>query len=400
MSDASGNLLVAQLGGPTAVINSSLYGVIRAGAESDAVDRLLGARNGATGLVEGDLLELGRVGESTVEELLATPGAALGSARREVTDADYDRILEAIDRYDIGYVLPIGGNGTMAFAHELDRHTADAGLEVATVGVPKTVDNDIPATDHCPGYGSAARYYAVTVREVGRDVASLPPPVTVFETMGRDAGWLAAATALAGPGADEPPHLVYLPEHGFDPDGFLDDVKRVYDRLGYVFVAVGEGLRDDSGEPVAMATDETRTDATGNPLPGGVGERLADLVGEELGLRARSEKPGLCGRASVAHQSETDREESVRVGEAAVELATGGESGVMAALERAGDEYDCRVEAVPLAAVSGSRGVPEAYVADGHGVTDAFLEYARPLAGGALPEHAILGGGAVDSEDL
>lgn len=397
MSDPSGNLLVAQLGGPTAVINSSLYGVIRAGVESGAVDRVLGARSGAAGLVEGDVVDLGREEAATVDGLLETPGAALGSARREVTEKDYDRILDTVERYGVDYVLPIGGNGTMAFARELERRT---GTGVTTVGVPKTVDNDIAATDHCPGYGSAARYYAVTVREVGRDVATLPPPVTVFETMGRDTGWLAAATALAGPGEDEPPHLIYLPEHGFDPEGFVDDVKRVYDRLGYVFVAVGEGLRDESGEPVAVATDETRADATGNPLPGGVSERLADLIGEELGVRARSEKPGLCGRASIAHQSETDRDEAVRAGEAAVEFATGGESGVMAALERTDSEYGCRVEPVPLSEVSGTRGVPGEYVADGHGVTDAFLEYTRPLAGGPLPEHATLEGETVASEDV
>ncbi|MFB6218655.1 MAG: diphosphate--fructose-6-phosphate 1-phosphotransferase [Halobacteriaceae archaeon] len=384
------NLLVAQLGGPTAVINTSLYGVVRAAAESGAVDRVLGARHGATGIVEGDVVDLGRESAATLEGLRETPGAALGSARREVTEPDYGRILDTFESHDVGYCLPIGGNGTMAFAGEIDRRTAAAGLDVATVGVPKTVDNDIAATDHCPGYGSAARYYAVTIREVGRDVLTLPPPVTVFETMGRDTGWLAAATALAGPGEDEPPHLLYLPEHAFDAEGFLDDVKRVYDRMGSVFVAVGEGLRDADGDPVSM--DETRRDATGKPLPGGVSERLAGLVTEELGLRARSEKPGLCGRASIAHQSETDRREAQRVGEAAVEYATAGESGVMAALQRSGGrEYDCAVEPVPLDEVSGTRTLPGEFVDDaGPGVTDAFHEYARPLAGGPLPEHATL----------
>jgi 6-phosphofructokinase 1 len=391
------NLLVCQLGGPTAVINASLAGVIEAGRAADGVGTVLGAHNGVTGVIEGDLLDLGAEDPDTVAGLRGAPGAALGSARREVTEEDYEQILDTLDAADVGYCLFIGGNGTMALAGEVADRVGAASLDVRIAGVPKTVDNDIAATDHCPGYGSAARYYATTVREVGRDVESLPPPVTIFETMGRDTGWLAAATALAGPERDRPPHLVYLPERPFEESQFLDDVAAAYEEHGFVLAAVGEGLRDADGDPVAMGTSEAQRDATGKPLPGGVGERLATLVGSELGLRARCEKPGLCGRASIAHQSETDRREAERVGAAAVDYVTDGESGAMMALRRDGDEYAASVEPVSLSEVSGARELPDRYVADaGNDVTEAFIEYARPLAGGDLPEYARLDGVAVD----
>jgi 6-phosphofructokinase len=388
MGARQSNLLVAQLGGPTAVVNSSLRGVIEAATGADGVDRVLGARNGVTGIVEDALLDLGRESAATVRALSSTPGAALGSCRREMSEDDFEAVLDTLDAHDVAHCLFIGGNGTMALAGEIADRVGRAGMDVRVLGVPKTVDNDIAATDHCPGYGSAARYYAVTAREVGVDVATLPPPVTIFETMGRDTGWLAAATALAGPDPGDPPHLVYVPEAAFDIDQFLDDVARVYEELGYVFVAVGEGLRDENGDPVSAGTSEAQRDATGKPLPGGVGEWLSRQVSEELGLRARCEKPGLCGRASIALQSATDREEAIRVGEAAVERATAGHSGEMMALERDDEEYRAEVSPVPFAAVSGTRELPDRFLDDsGAGVSEAFLEYARPLAGDDFPEY-------------
>ncbi len=388
-----GNLLVAHGGGPTAVLNASLAGVIREALAHPQIEQVYGARFGAEGLLEADFLDLRREPAAKVEALPFTPGSVLGSSRRPVQPPDYGRILDHLRSHNVRFLLFNGGNGTMLAAGEIARLAAGRGYELRVVGIPKTVDNDLLRTDHCPGYGSAARYLAVSALELGRDNESLPFPVEILEAMGRNAGWLAAATVLAARDPDDGPQLVYVPEIPFDPQRFLRDVEDVYRRLGRVFVAVSEGIRDKNGDAVFYSSQETDRDGFGRPLPGNVSVELARLVGRELRLRVRNEKPGLCGRASIAHVSPVDREEAVACGREAVRRAVSGVSGMMVTLERAaGETYCCSFGLAPLEEIGcRERALPREFMNDaGNYPSPAFREYAAPLLGVGLPEYPRL----------
>jgi 6-phosphofructokinase 1 len=392
----NGNLVVAQGGGPTAVINSSLRGVAEQALKDGRVGTVYGAGYGLEGVLGENFLDLGAERAETLQALHTAPGAALGSSRKRLSEAEYHRVLEAFRDHDVRYFLYIGGNGSMAACHRLHALAEKEGADVHIVGVPKTVDNDIAGTDHCPGYGSACRYYAVSVSELGMDVESLPTPVSIFETMGRNAGWLAAATGLARRSEADAPHLVYVPEHSLSLDRFLDDVQRIYDEHGWVVAAVGEGVTGEKGEALSATPTAVPTDDFDRALPGGAAAALARRVGRELGLRARSEKPGLCGRASVAHVSEVDRREAYELGRAGVQRAVQGARGVMVALRREedGSAYSCTLTDVPLGEVAGrERLLPARFMNEpGNMVSKAFCDYAAPLLGGMLPQHARLEG--------
>ncbi len=281
----------------------------------------------------------------------------------------------------------------MAACQRIHRLAREQGTNLNVLGIPKTVDNDIHGTDHCPGYGSAARYYAISVRELGMDVESLPTPVSVFETMGRHAGWLAASTVLAGENESDAPHLIYVPEVPITRDRFLADIQGVYDEHGWVVAVVSEGLVDEAGNPLSIARTAAQTDDFGRGLPGDVGARLADLVSEELGLRARSEKPGLLARASMAHASRVDLREAAELGREGVRRAVDGKRGVMVALERAdASGYDCSITSRPLDRAAGAtRKLPRRFVrVEQSMVTEAFRAYAAPLIGGKLPDYGGL----------
>ena len=310
---AENNLVVAQGGGPTVAINSSLCGIIEQAVRVDAVDDIYGARRGLEGLLAGDFMDLTIQSPETLRAVRTAPGAALGSSRKRLGEEQYTQALNVCRENDIRYFLYIGGNGTMAASRRMHQLAAEHGIDLGVVGVPKTVDNDIRGTDHCPGYGSAARYYAISVRELGMDVESLPTPVSVFETMGRYAGWLAASTILARNDESDAPHLIYLPEAPIAEDQFLADIQRVYDEHGWVLAVVSEGVVDEDGNPLSIARTGAQTDEFGRGLPGNAGARMADLISDELGLRARSEKPGLLARASVAHASKIDLREAMTV---------------------------------------------------------------------------------------
>jgi 6-phosphofructokinase 1 len=262
------------------------------------------------------------------------------------------------------------------------------------VGIPKTIDNDLAGTDHCPGFGSAARYYAVSTVELSLDVRALPIHVVVLETMGRNAGWLAASCSLAGEIAELGPELTLLPERPLEEEVFLEAVRRRWERGGGFVVAASEGVTGTDGRPLVESTHAAGVDGFGHRLPGGVGQHLADLITERLGIRARAEKPGLLGRVSRLLVSEVDREEALEVGAAAVRAALDGESGVMVALERVSSEpYACRTTLASLTEVAGvERRMPDRHIrADGMGVDPAFLDYARPLVGGELPLPHLIG---------
>ncbi|HEV2293519.1 MAG TPA: diphosphate--fructose-6-phosphate 1-phosphotransferase [Tepidisphaeraceae bacterium] len=384
-----GNLLVLQGGGPTPVLNTSLFGIIHEARQHRAIRRMLGARYGVAGLLEDDLVDLSLLPQRELKQLKTTPGASLGSTRHKLTEADVEQIVTRLREREIRYLLLVGGNGSMRAADLIAQGAAALGHELSVIGVPKTIDNDIPLTDRCPGFGSAARYVAQSVRDLGLDIQSLPQPVSIYETMGRSSGWLAGASVLARGGLDEDqaPHLVYLSERPFEIERFLGDLDRAVTRLGWAVVVVPEGLLDAAGQPVFENASPAQRDTLNRPLPGGVCVQLAELVSQRLGIRCRWEKPGLCGRASSLHVSPVDREDAEQVGRAAVRGVLAGECGKMVSL-RSLDARDHELcDFVPLSEVAGGeRRIPAAWQEDSaeSAVTTDFLRYLRPIVGGLV----------------
>ena len=376
------NLMIVQGGGPTAVFNASVAEIVVEARRQASMGRVLGARFGVKGLIRGDIADMTEMTPADVELLRRTPGAALGSSRYSPAEGELDRLVETLRGHDVGYLLFVGGNGTMRGAALVDDACKAAGLDVQVAGAPKTVDNDIAATDRCPGYASAARYLAVATRELGADVRSLPQPVTILETMGRSVGWLAAATVLARTGDGDAPHLVYVPEVAFEVGGFLAALESVVGRHGWAVVVVAEGIRNADGSMVYEMSDAAQADPLKRPMTGGVAQYLAGVVGKELGIRCRSEKPGLLARASMALVSEQDMVDAALVGGAGV-LALGvGENGVMAALLPLGGESEGGTRLVALGEAAGERPLPAAWLTSGAvPVTQEFCNYLRPLIG-------------------
>jgi 6-phosphofructokinase 1 len=378
---SAGNLLVLQGGGPTQVLNASLFGVIDEARPS--YRRVLGARFGVEGLVKGDVVDLSAVPATEIARLKDAPGASLGSTRYKATAADLDRIIGVLRGHEVRSLIIIGGNGSLRGAEVIGDAVARDGYDCRVVGVPKTIDNDIPATDRCPGFGSAARYVAQAVRDLAMDVRGLPQPVSLYETMGRSVGWLAGASVLARQDENDAPHLVYLPERAFDVDRFLAEIDRAVAKHGWGVAVLCEGLNNPDGQPVYENRDATQTDALGRSLPGGVAAHLADVVTQRLKIRCRWEKPGLCGRASMLHVSEQDRRDAELVGRAAVRAALEGRHAHMISLRplKVGEGgYDV----IPLAhAAGGERRVPAEWLGESASapVMPAFLDYVRPLAG-------------------
>lgn len=385
-----GAAVVAHGGGPTQVINASLAGVVEACSGRCEITALYGARHGILGVLEERFASLTGLDAGLLEGIAATPGSAIGSCRRKLSAEDHQRILEVFRAHGVRYFFYNGGNDSMDTAHKVSRLAAGAGYEMRVMGIPKTIDNDLSGTDHCPGYGSAARFLAFALRDIGEDNRSLPTPITVVEVMGRNAGWLAASTALARRHPDDAPHLIYLPERPLPEDRLLADVEAVYRRLGRVVVAVCEGQRNDKGEP--FGAEMGRADGFGHRLAGNLAHTLAQIIHARLKLRTRSEKPGLLGRSSALHTSEIDRAEARLCGRAAVAAALSGVTDRMVTLVREpGPAYRCTTGLVELeTAANAERLVPDAFIApEGNDVTAAFVDYARPLAG-EIPPHPRL----------
>ena len=383
-----GKLLVMQGGGPTPVLNASLFGVLDEAGRSAQFDALLGAQFGMEGLVRRDWIDLSSISSADLQRIRMTPGATLGSTRYKPTPDDFQQIIDRLRREDIRALLLIGGNGSLRGGHAIAEAAQELGYDLSVIGIPKTIDNDIPITDRCPGYGSAARYIAQSVRDLGMDVSALPQPVSIFETMGRGAGWLAAASVLARFGEDSAPHLIYLPEKPFELSRFLASLDRVVKRLGYAIVVVSEGIQTADGKPVFEVGDATQRDALNRALPGGVGSYLADVVTRELRIRCRCEKPGLCGRASMLHVSAQDLADAELVGRMGVRGIVQGirdQAVSLLPLRDAGaNENGC--EFVPLSSMAGDRKLPSDWIADEEaGVSEAFIQYARPIVDELLP---------------
>ncbi|HEX4808783.1 MAG TPA: diphosphate--fructose-6-phosphate 1-phosphotransferase [Bryobacteraceae bacterium] len=373
-------VLLAHSGGPTAVINASLLGVVEEAHQNPQITSVLGARFGLDGILNEDFIDLKAVPRDTLERVARTPSSALGTSRVEASKSDLERVLSILRARDIRYFLYNGGNGSMGTAAELATLARDSSYDLQVIGIPKTIDNDISGTDHSPGYASTARFFACAVRDIGADNRALPAQVEIIEVLGRNAGWITAATTLARHNADDAPHLVYFPEERLALDGLLSDVDDVYSRYGRCVVAVCEGQLDSHGQPFGA---DVRHGSRGS-LAMNLGHRLAMLVAQHLGLKTRSEKPGLLGRSSSV-AVENDWQEARLCGQAAVKAAIGSQGGHMITLVRdPGPEYHITTGLIQFDEVAGvERLVPAAWRLK-NDIAPAFREYLQPLVG-AIP---------------
>jgi len=392
-----GNLIVGQSGGPTAVINSSLRGVVEEAKLHDAIEGIYGMLHGANGLLKEQIIDLRQEKETTLEGLSRTPSAALGSCRTKLSDSDVANILKVLEAHNVRFFIYIGGNDSADTCHRIGKLAGASGYELRAMGVPKTVDNDLGLTDHCPGYGSVARFNAIATRDAGRDTEAIGvvDNVKIIETMGRNTGWITASTALGKDAARAAPHLVYLPERPFDMERFLRDVKKVFDKWGYCVVTVCEGLRDEKGSELVASGRAVDTDQFGHKQLGGVADFLCDAIATNLKIKARFDKPGTIQRMSMLAASQVDLDEAVMVGRAAVQAMAQGVTGQMITLVRESNSpYQCATGLAPLEAVAhAEKPVPDEFInKEGNFVTDAFLDYAKPLLGGPLPPYIRLDG--------
>ena len=375
-----GNMLIAHGGGPTPVINSSLLGAVREAKLHPEIETIYGARFGAEGILAGDLLDLGQVDRENLALLAKTPASALGSCRRKLTDADYPAVLECFKRFNIRYFFYNGGNDSMDTCNKIYQLATQSGYELRVIGIPKTIDNDLAVTDHCPGFGSAAKYAAVSALEIAQDASALPIHVVVMELMGRNAGWITAASALF---ADKMPceHLVYLPEVAFDKTAFLAAVKEKFAKGKGLLVTISEGIHYADGSPVA---DSGVVDGFGHKVPGGAAQTLCEMIMAETGLKARSEKPGLLGRVSVALMSPVDQREAEEAGAVAVRSAVEGKTGFMVGFQAdRTPAYTCKTCLIPLEDVANAeKKFPLGWIGqDGCSIDKAFIDYCLPLLG-------------------
>ncbi len=380
------NILVAHGGGPTAVINASLQGVIETARDNGGFGRILGARFGAEGILKNDLLDLTDIPASEVAKLSHTPATAIGSCRRKLSDADYPAVIECMKKNDIGVFFYNGGNDSMDTCNKISMLAEKEGLDLQVIGIPKTMDNDLAYTDNCPGFGSAARYAAINAAELALDASGLPIHVVVMELMGRNAGWVTAASALAGRLTDCEV-LTYLPELPVDVDKMLSDIEAAYRKGKGCLVTVSEGLCGLDGNPLA---DTGIVDGFGHKVAGGVGEFISKSIMDKLGIKSRSEKPGLLGRTSVAYQSEVDRKEAYDVGAKAVKVAAEGKTGHMVSINAdRTNGFSYSLELVPLADVANvEKKFPLEWIVDGNRISDEFFGYCNPLIGD-MPDYAI-----------
>jgi 6-phosphofructokinase 1 len=385
------NAFYAQSGGVSAVINASAAGVIEtARKHRDRIGKLYAGRHGILGALTEDLIDTGRESAATITGLKYTPGGAFGSARYKLKGldknrAEYERLIEVFRAHDIGYFFYNGGNDSMDTAHKVSQIGESMGYPVVCIGVPKTVDNDLPHTDVCPGFGSVAKYVAVSTREAALDVASMARTSTkvfVLEVMGRHAGWIAAAGGLAGSKPGDAPHIVLFPEITFDEDRFLERVKQCVQDYGYCVVVVSEGTRNAEGKFLAEAG--TR-DAFGHAQLGGVAPVIANLVKEKLGMKHHWAVADYLQRSARHIASRVDVQQAYAVGKAAVELALEGHNAIMPTIvRRSSKPYKWTIGHVPLADVANKeKMVPRDYItADGFGITEACRRYLAPLIAG------------------
>ena len=385
-----GSLIVGQSGGPSSVINCSAYGVIKTGLENPNITKVYGAFHGIKGVLNDQLMIMDEEDPAELANMMHTPSSALGSCRYkiadpEVDDTDYRRILEVFKKHNVRYFFYNGGNDSMDTCNKINQYMQSVGYECRVMGVPKTIDNDLFGTDHCPGYASAAKYIATSIMEVYQDAHVYDKGmIVVVEIMGRHAGWLAAASALASEyGAG--PDLIYLPETDFSMPKFIEDVKKVYNATGNCIVAVSEGIHYEDGGFVSEAK-VAANDGFGHAQLGGLATILAEVLKEETGAKVRGIELNLLQRCAAHLASETDIEESYMAGKVAVENAVNGINGRMIGFERGiqNGKYACRTKLVPLVEVANvEKKIPREWInEEGNGVNHQFIEYALPLIQG------------------
>ena len=390
MSELKGACVIGQSGGPTSVINSSVLGALETALDNPSITRVFGMAHGIKGLLNDELYDIDKEDREELALLRYTPSSALGSCRYkladpDVDDTDYKRILEIFKKYDIRYFFYNGGNDSMDTCNKVSKYMMKSGYECRVMGIPKTIDNDLFGTDHCPGFASAAKYIATSCMEIYQDARVYDTGmVCIVEIMGRHAGWLAGAAGLAtamGAGPD----LVYLPETDFDMKKFLADVKRIYEEKVNCLVAVSEGIHYADGSFVSEAKTSA-TDGFGHAQLGGLASMLADTVKNELGCKVRGIELSLLQRCAAHCASKTDVDESYMAGKAAVENAVAGKTDYMPGFQCTRDEngYKCEIELLPLSQVANTeKKVPRDWInEEGNGVNEKFIEYAMPLING------------------
>ena len=392
MKNLKGALVFAQSGGPTSVINASAAGVFLEGLASENVTAVYGAAHGIRGILNEEMFDIGQEDVKELELLKYTPSSAMGSVRYKLKDAavddtDYKRLLEVFKKYDVRYFFYNGGNDSMDTCNKISKYMAKSGYDINVIGVPKTVDNDLFGTDHCPGYASAAKYVATTVMEINLDAKVYDTPmVCVIEAMGRNAGWITAAAALAnhkGYGAD----LIYLPEVDFSVEEFVKDVKETCAKNnGKCIAVVSEGIHDKNGTLICeVLGDQVSRDSFGHAQLGGVGLMLANLIKAETGYKTRGIELSLMQRCGAHIASKTDIEETFEAGKQAVRAAVNGETDKMVCYARKeGDKYECEYKLLPLElAANTEKTVPLEWITNnGRGISDEFVKYALPLIQG------------------
>lgn len=392
MKELTGACIIGQSGGPTSVINASVLGAMEAALDSKNITRVLGAEHGIKGVLGDRLFDIGLEDRDELKLLRFTPSSALGSCRYKIADpdtddTDYKRILEIFKKYDVRYFFYNGGNDSMDTCNKISKYMQKAGYDCRIMGIPKTIDNDLYGTDHCPGYGSAAKYVATSCMEVYLDARVYDiGMITILEIMGRNAGWLAASAALAshkGLGPD----LIYLPEVTFDMETFLADVKRIYDKNGKCIVAVSEGIKDKDGKYISEygSSLAKHKDAFGHAQMGGLAATLANIVKENTGAKVRGIEFSLLQRCAAHCASKADYDESYMAGAAAVESAINGITDKMVGFEcDRSDGYKCDVKLLPLDIVANTeKKVPREWINEaGNGIKQEFIDYALPLIAG------------------
>lgn len=388
------NLIVGQSGGPTAVINSSLYGVVSEGlSRKDEIGNVYGMVNGIEGFLNDSILDFSEaLPGDKLEYLKTTPGAYLGSCRyklpEDLNDPVYPKLFEKFASLNIGYFFYIGGNDSMDTVSKLSRYAEKIGSDILVLGEPKTIDNDLILTDHTPGFGSAARYVASTVREIVVDANVYEKKaVTIVEIMGRDAGWLTASAALARKYEGDNPFLIYLPETDFDVDQFLADIQASFEKSPSVVVCVSEGIHDASGKLICEYDSDVGCDSFGHKMLSGCGKYLENLLRDRLGVKARSVELNVCQRCSSMAISKTDQEEAVMAGRFGVNAALKGETGKMISFVRESSQpyrLTCGLEDVNKIC-NQTKTVPLSWITDnGSDLTEEFLNYALPLIQGTV----------------
>lgn len=385
------NLIVGQSGGPTAVINSSLYGVIQEGfAHENEIGHVYGMINGIQGFLKGNFMDMKELPADTLEALVTTPGAFLGSCRfklpEDLTDPVYPQLFQKFQELDIAYFFYIGGNDSMDTVSKLSRYAALHNKDIRILGIPKTIDNDLVLTDHTPGFGSAAKYVAASVCEIGIDASVYDTrSVTIIEIMGRHAGWLTAASVLARKYEGDNPVLIYLPETDFDQEDFLAKLTECFRTKNNLIVCVSEGIHDKDGKFICEYASKAGVDAFGHKMLTGCGKYLENLVKERLNVKVRSVELNVNQRCSAFAQSLTDSREAAQAGAAGVRAALAGETGKMISFTRKADEpYEMECSLADVNEVCNKeKTVPKAWITkDGTDISEAFITYARPLIQG------------------